>query len=250
MQVNARASGQRSMLRDGRLDTPRTRPKRIRLTAPPGELMIAVHRNASSRYPLLLLAAFAVVWVALGIAPRYRQDWLLENVLVLIAVPLLIAFHARLRFSDVAYTCLFVFLLLHEVGAHFTYSEVPLGSWLGGAGAEGIAISSRNHFDRIVHFLYGVLVTPMAVELLDARAPQRGIWRWLLPWLFVVSHATLFEIVEAAAAGVFGGDLGEAYLGTQGDVWDSQKDSALAAIGASLAVVSCRALTTLRAVRR
>jgi putative membrane protein len=201
--------------------------------------MIAAQRNPSSRYPLVLLAAFAVVWVALGIAPRYRQDWLLENVLVLIAVPLLAVCHARLRFSDSAYTCLFAFLLLHEIGAHFTYSEVPLPVWLTGTGPDGVA-ASRNHFDRIVHFLYGVLITPMAVELLDARAPQRGTWRWLLPWLFVVSHATLFEIVEAAAAGVFGGDLGEAYLGTQGDVWDSQKDSALAAVGAFLAVVCCR----------
>lgn len=202
--------------------------------------MNAVHRNPSPRYPLSLLAAFALVWVALGIAPSYRQDWLLENVLVLFAVPLLVACHARLRFSDTAYTCLFAFLLLHEVGAHFTYSEVPLPFWLTGAGPDGAAAASRNHFDRIVHFLYGVLITPMAVELLDARAPQRGMWRWLLPWLFVVSHATLFEIVEAAAAGVFGGDLGEAYLGTQGDVWDSQKDSALAAIGAALAIVFCR----------
>ena len=80
----------------------------------------------------------------------------------------------------------------------------------------------------------------MAVELLDARAPQRGLWRWLLPWLFVVSHATLFEIVEAAAAGVFGGELGQAYLGMQGDVWDSQKDSALAAAGAALSVTFLR----------
>ena len=86
----------------------------------------------------------------------------------------------------------------------------------------------------------GVDAAEVALELLDARAPQRGLWRWLLPWLFVVSHATVFEIVEAAAAGVFGGDLGEAYLGTQGDVWDSQKDSALAAVGALLAVVFCR----------
>lgn len=202
--------------------------------------MNAVHRNTSSRYPRLLLSAFAVAWVALAIAPSYRQDWLLENVLVLIAVPLLVACHTRLRFSDTAYTGLFVFLLLHEVGAHFTYSEVPWRHWLSGSAADGTLALSRNHFDRMVHFLYGLLITPMAVELLDARAPQRGMWRWLLPWLFVVSHATLFEIVEATAAVVFGGDLGEAYLGTQGDVWDSQKDSALAAVGAALAVVLCR----------
>lgn len=202
--------------------------------------MNALPGNTSSRYPLLLLTVFALVWVALAIAPSYRQDWLLENVLVLIAVPLLVACHGRLPFSNTAYTGLFVFLVLHEIGAHYTYSEVPLPSWMAGSSADGIAAASRNHFDRIVHFLYGLLITPMAVELLDARAPQRGMWRWLLPWFFVVSHATLFEIVEAAAAGIFGGDLGQAYVGMQGDVWDAQKDSALAAVGAALAVVFAR----------
>ncbi|MCQ4163549.1 DUF2238 domain-containing protein [Tahibacter harae] len=202
--------------------------------------MNASIRQIPSRYPLLLLGVFVAVWIALGIAPRYRQDWLLENVLVLIAVPLLILGHRRLRFSDATCTCLFVFLLLHEIGAHYTYSEVPLPAWLDGALQQVMLTPSRNHFDRLVHFLYGVLITPLAVELLDARAPQQGIWRWLLPWLFVVSHATLFEIVEAAAAGAFGGDLGQAYLGMQGDIWDSQKDSALAAAGAALSVVFLR----------
>ncbi len=202
--------------------------------------MKVVHRDTSSRPALVLLVVFAIVWVLLALAPRYRQDWLLENVLVIVALPLLVAGHARLRFSNVAYSCLFVFLLLHEVGAHFTYSEVPLPSWFAGAAADGALAAPRNHFDRLVHFLYGLLIMPMAVELLDARAPQRGLWRWLLPWLFVVSHATLFEIVEAAAAGVFGGDLGQAYLGMQGDVWDSQKDSALAAAGAAIAVAFLR----------
>ncbi|MDX2301052.1 MAG: DUF2238 domain-containing protein, partial [Xanthomonadaceae bacterium] len=92
-----------------------------------------------------------------------------------------------------------------------------------------------------VHGLYGLLVTPTAIELLDARAPQRGMWRWLLPWLFMVSHGAIYEMVEALAALLFGGDLGQAYLGTQGDVWDAQKDAAMAALGAALAVLWCRA---------
>lgn len=100
---------------------------------------------------------------------------------------------------------------------------------------------TRNHYARFVHLLYGLWVTPAAVELLDARAPQTRSWRWWLPWFFVVSHATLFETREAVAAVVFGGDLGQAYLGTQGDVWDSHKDSALAALGAAVALVHCRA---------
>lgn len=87
---------------------------------------------------------------------------------------------------------------------------------------------------------FAVWWTVLAIELLDARAPQRGPWRWLVPLLFVVSHATLYELMEWGAAMVFSGGLGEAYLGTQGDAWDAQKDAALAALGAVVAVPAWR----------
>lgn len=192
-----------------------------------------------ARYPLLLLAAFAVWWALLAIAPWYRQDWLLENLLVFVAVPLLAWSYPRLRLSDASYTCLFVFLSLHAVGAHYTYAEVPYDRWaqaLTGHTVSDALGLQRNHFDRLVHFLYGLLVTPAAIELLDARAPQRGPWRWLVPLLFMVSHSTIYELVEWGAATVFGGELGQAYLGTQGDLWDAQKDSALAGLGTLIAV--------------
>ena len=197
----------------------------------------------SARYPLLLLAAYAGWWGMLAIAPWYRQDWLLENLLVFVAVPLLVWSYPRLRLSDTAYTCLFAFLSLHAVGAHYTYSDVPYDGWAqaltGHTVSEALGLQ-RNHFDRLVHFLYGLLVTPAAIELLDARAPQRGVWRWLVPLLFMVSHSTIYELVEWGAAAVFGGDLGQAYLGTQGDIWDAQKDAALAAAGAGIGVVAVR----------
>lgn len=197
----------------------------------------------SARYPALLLAAFAGWWMALAIAPWYRQDWLLENLLVFAAVPLLAWSYPRLRLSDTAYTLLFVFLVLHELGAHYTYSAVPYDRWAqaltGHTVSEALGLQ-RNYFDRLLHFLYGLLVTPAAIEVLDARAPQRGPWRWLVPLLFMISHSTIYELVEWSAASVFGGDLGQAYLGTQGDVWDAQKDSALAAFGAAAAVTACR----------
>jgi putative membrane protein len=201
-------------------------------------------RTPRSPFPAALLGAFVAVWIALAIAPWYRADWLLENVLVFVIVPGLVLAHRRLPFSNCAYGCLFAFFVLHQLGAHYTYAEVPYDHWIevltGRTLSDQLGLE-RNHYDRLVHFLYGLLVTPAAMELLDARAPQRGPWRWWLPWFFVVSHATLFEIVEAAAAVVFGGDLGEAYLGTQGDGWDSQKDSALAALGAAITVIVLRA---------
>jgi len=199
--------------------------------------------GASGRYPLLLLAVFLVWWLILAVAPVYRHDWLLENLLVFIAIPLLMLTYGRLRLSNTAYTLLFVFFMLHELGAHYTYSEVPYDSWaqaLSGHTLSEVFGLERNHYDRAVHFLYGLLITPAAIELLDARAPQRGIWRWLVPLLFMVSHSTVYELVEWGAAEIFGGDLGQAYLGTQGDVWDGQKDSALAALGALVSVIWCR----------
>lgn len=203
------------------------------------------HAHASAHYPLALLVSFLLWWTVLAIHPLYRQDWLLENLLVFIAVPLLVGTYCSLRLSNTAYTLLWFFFMLHEVGAHYTYSEVPYDRWFAamtGSGPNDTVGISRNHFDRFVHFLYGLLVTPAAVQLLDARAPQKGVWRWLVPLLFMVSHATIYEMIEWAAAVGFGGDLGQAYLGTQGDVWDSQKDSAMAAIGALIAVLLCRAV--------
>lgn len=204
---------------------------------------IATPVSRPATYPAVLLTAFLAAWVALAIAPLYRADWLLENVLVFVVVPWLAIARRSLPFSNRAYTCLFVFLLLHQLGAHYTYASVPYDEWaqrLLGKRVNDALGFDRNHYDRLVHFLYGLLVTPACVELLDARAPQAGIWRWWVPWFFVVSHATVFEIIEAIAAVVFGGDLGQAYLGTQGDVWDSQKDSALAALGAAITLFALR----------
>lgn len=199
--------------------------------------------KASARCPLALLGTFALWWLLLAIRPSYREDWLLENLLVFAAMPLLIWSYPRLRLSNTAYALLFVFFALHAVGAHYTYAEVPYDRWAkaltGHTVSEALGLD-RNHYDRLVHFSYGLLATPAAIEVLDARAPQRGPWRWLVPLLFMVSHSTIYEMIEWAAAAVFGGDLGQAYLGTQGDVWDAQKDSAMAGLGALIAVAICR----------
>lgn len=206
----------------------------------------------SPRYPLSLLVLFTLWWGLLAIAPSYRQDWWLENLLVLVAIPWLVWAYPRLRLSNTAYTLLFLFFVLHATGAHYTYAEVPYDYWA--RELTGHTISEffgfhRNHFDRLVHFAYGLLVTPAAIELLDSRAPQRGVWRWLVPLLFMLSQSTIYELIEWLAAETFGGDLGQAYLGTQGDVWDAQKDSAMAALGALIAVFWCRRTRKVRSVQ-
>jgi putative membrane protein len=202
-----------------------------------------------ARFPLLLLAGFIVVFVTLGIASKYRQDWLLENVLVVITVPALVIAWRNLRFSNAAYACLFVFFVLHEIGAHYTYSEVPYDAWavaLTGHSVDAALGFERNHYDRLVHFLYGVLLMPATVELFRAKAPPRGVWIVLMPVFFIMSHSVLYEMIEWLAAEAFGGDLGQAYLGTQGDIWDAQKDMALATAGALLARLAMLAIDVRR----
>lgn len=204
---------------------------------------------AEARFPLRLLAGFVVVFVALGIAPKYREDWLLENVLVALAVPALVLAWRSLRFSNTAYACLFIFFVLHEVGAHYTYSEVPYDAWSvawTGHSLDAALGFERNHYDRLVHFLYGLLLMPATVELFRAKAPPRGVWIVLMPVFFIMSHSVLYEMVEWMAAELFGGDLGQAYLGTQGDVWDAQKDMALATAGAVLARLAMLAVDARR----
>ena len=192
-----------------------------------------------SRYPAVLLAVFAGWWLLLGIAPLYREDWFLENVLVLVAIPVLVRGHRTLPLSRRAYTGLFVFLMLHEVGAHYTYSLVPYDAAahaLAGTSVSGLLGFERNHFDRLMHLLYGILLTPAALDLVDARTAARGGWRPLFAGTFLASHAVAYEVIEWLAAEVFGGDLGTAYLGTQGDGFDAPKDMALAVAGSLLAL--------------
>jgi putative membrane protein len=194
----------------------------------------------SDRYPLSLLLGFIAIFAALAIRPWYRQDWLLENMLVLVAVPTLVLTYRRLCFSNFAYTCLFLFLVLHEIGAHYTYSEVPWREWLATLTGNEVPAAGRNHYDRFVHFTYGLLLMPAVLELVDARMSPKGLWRWLMPLFFLMSHSVIYEMIEWLAAVLFGGDLGVAYLGTQGDEWDAQKDMALATAGAVAGLVLLR----------
>ncbi|SEO31687.1 putative membrane protein [Luteibacter sp. UNC138MFCol5.1] len=192
-------------------------------------------RNGSTQRPYLvaMLTAALVVVAISAWRPWDVQDWLLENALVAVALPLFVRGHARMPFTLLSYGALLLFLCLHEIGAHYTYSEVPYGDWIVPiAPSHGPGTDARNHYDRFVHFCYGLLVIPAAIELFAWRAPARGLWRWILPLTFIMAHSVVYELVEWGAAVTFGGDLGQAYLGSQGDPWDAQKDMALAALGA------------------
>ncbi len=197
------------------------------------------------RFAAVVLTIFLAVFVALAFSPSYREDWLLENVLVFVLVPFFVVTYRRLPLSRISYVSLLVFLVLHEIGAHYTYAEVPYDAAFEailGRGLNELMGWERNHFDRAVHFLYGVLITYPTREIFLRVASARGFWAYLFPLLVVMSSSLLFELIEWAAALAFGGDLGMAYLGTQGDVWDSHKDSGLATLGSLLASVAIAAL--------
>jgi putative membrane protein len=196
---------------------------------------LITHRN----YLLILGTLFGVLWVALAIHPLYRNPWLLENVLVIAGVGLLAVFHRRLLFSRVSYTLIFLFMCLHQVGAHYTYSEVPYDVWfqkLTGRTFNSLVSWERNNFDRAVHFSYGLLLAYPIREIFLRVVNVRGFWGYFLPLDLTMSTSMLYELVEWATAAVFGGDLGQAYLGTQGDEWDAHKDMALASLGAVIAM--------------
>jgi len=204
------------------------------------------------RYVAGLAALFAVFWLVLAIRPRHRADWALENTLVVLVVLVLALAHRRLALSRLSYTLVFVFLSLHAVGAHYTYSEVPYDAWFTALTGRSLNAGlgwQRNNFDRAVHLAYGLLLTYPVRQVVVRLTGLRGFWGYFLPMDLTMSSSASYELIEWAAALVFGGDLSIAYLGAQGDPWDAQKDMSLAAVGAILATAAIVATHRWRAAR-
>jgi putative membrane protein len=197
------------------------------------------------RYFLVLAGLFLLVFAGLAIDPSDRSDWALENALVVPAAVFLFATRRTLPFSRVSYTLVFVFLCLHEVGAHYTYAEVPYDRWfesLTGRSFGSLVGWERNNFDRVVHFSFGLLLAYPIREVFVRVARSKGFWAYYLPLDVTMAFSMAFELIEWAAASIFGGDLGVAYLGTQGDVWDAHKDMLLATLGAIVAMAVTAAI--------
>ena len=188
-----------------------------------------------------IVGAYAVWWLLMAVRPVYPADWLLENLLVVPFVAVLVGTYRRFPLSDLSYGLIALFLALHAVGAHYTYSEVPIGDWA--RDAFGL---SRNHFDRVVHLAYGLLLAyPVREVLLRAVRTRDGVADLLAVGVTLASSA-LYELIEWGVAVVVDPEAGAAYLGAQGDPWDAQKDMALAGLGAVVAMV----VTAARRARR
>ena len=180
--------------------------------------------------PRALLAAGALALVVSGVAPHDRLTWTLEVAPILIAGAVLVATARRFPLTPLAYRLIFVHALILMLGGHYTYAEVPLGDWV----ADTLGLS-RNPYDRLGHFAQGFVPAIVVREILVRRSPLRpGKWLLFLVLCVGLAISAAYELFEWWTA-VIGGESAEAFLGTQGDQWDTQWDMFMALVGAATA---------------
>lgn len=185
-----------------------------------------------TRYQKILIGVFILVWLWAAWQPLYRHDWLLENYLVFIFVPLILLAGRYFRLSNVSYTLITLFMIFHVIGSHYTYAQVPFGytlqQWFG---------ADRNMYDRLVHFSFGFLLAYPIREVFMRRAGAKGFWSYYFPFDLTLAFSAAYEIIEWLTAANVDPQAGLAFLGAQGDVWDAQKDMLMAGIGALAAML-------------
>ncbi|OEJ69141.1 hypothetical protein BEN30_03295 [Magnetovibrio blakemorei] len=188
----------------------------------------------SYRFELSLLALVAAVMAWSVTGPHDMATWWMEAVPVVFVAPVLILTHGRFPLTPLSYGLIAVHALILLIGAHYTYALVPAGQWL-----QDAFDLSRNHYDRLGHFVQGFVPAIIARELLIRTSPLcPGKWLFALVVLSCLGISAAYELIEWLA-GELSADGASAFLGTQGDEWDTQKDMALAAIGA---IVGCLSL--------
>ena len=192
-----------------------------------------VFSNTRAAWPIVLLISGAAVAVWSAIEPHDRLTWWMEALPALIAGVLLVVTYKRFRFTDIVYGLIFLHAVILLVGAHYTYAQVPAFSWLRDA-----YDLSRNHYDRVGHFAQGFVPAMVARELLLRTSPlRRGGWLFAIIVMSCLGISAAYELIEWIAAEV-SGEAATAFLGTQGDDWDTQKDMALALVGAFTALLA------------
>ncbi len=177
----------------------------------------------------IYLVIFAICWVVTYINTTDMANWWTENALTILFLVGITTTYRKFKFSDLSYSFIFVYILLHIYGAEYTYAENPFGYWLKDA-----LHLERNQYDRIVHFSFGfMLAYPMRDYFKNWF--QWPVWVcWVLPCEITLSFSGMYELIEWGVADIFFPAQGHAYLGSQGDVWDAQKDMGLAFLGAVL----------------
>lgn len=185
---------------------------------------------------LILLACLTAALVVSGINPYDRLTWLLEIFPILIGIPVVLAVYPRFQFTPLACWLIFIHCLILMLGGHYTYARVPLGYWM-----QELLNLSRNHYDRLGHLAQGFVPAMLTREILIRKSPLRpGAWLFFLVTSVCLAISAFYEFIEWWAA-IIGGESAESFLGTQGDVWDTQWDMFLAFVGAIIAqlLLSC-----------
>jgi putative membrane protein len=179
---------------------------------------------------MLLMLVPVYIWSA--IAPADRYTWFLEMIPIPLALLVLASTCRRFRLTDLSYTLILLHAVILLVGAHYTYAKVPLFDWLKDA-----LDLSRNHYDRVGHLTQGFVPAILAREILIRTSPLRKS-RWLVPLIIAVCLAisAVYELFEWGVAEL-SGTAAEAFLGTQGDVWDTQKDMAFCLVGSAASLI-------------
>jgi putative membrane protein len=199
----------------------------------------------SNRLLHRLCVAFLIVFAVSAFRPVMVEDWWLENLLVFAFVGLLIATYRVLPLSELSYLLIFFYLCLHEWGAHHRYANVPIGEWM-----RAIFHTTRNDYDRVVHFTFGLLMAYPEREMLMRKAKLRGFWSLWIPVVFSLGLGAGYEILEAVVAVVAGPDAGDAFLGLQGDPWDTHKDMFMGFAGSVVTMSVTGIMVQVRARRQ
>jgi len=172
-------------------------------------------------------------------------DWALENGTAAIILIFIFGTYRKFAFSDLSYLLMLIYLGIHEFGAHYKYSDVPVGEWL-----KPILHTARNHYDRIAHFSFGFLLAYPMREICIRVLRVRGNWQYYLPVECTLAFSAVYEILEAFMANILTPERGEEFVGMQGDPWDSQEDMFVAGLGAVIGVLIIAAIVKRRRARK
>jgi putative membrane protein len=192
-------------------------------------------------YLYSLLIPFGIFWLVLAIRPYDRMVWAAENLLTVATIIALVSTYPSWPLSDLSYSLIVAFLVLHTIGGHYTYVRVPydeITDAIVGVRPTKVFGWVRNHYDRVVHSAYGLLVAYPLYELLESYAQPLGSWSYVLSPALIMATSMIFEVLEWWMTELLGGGQGAAYIGAQGDEWDAQKDMGLAALGSVIAMMA------------
>lgn len=184
-----------------------------------------------NRFLQILIIIYAGIWTWLAVSPYSRYDWVLENLLIWAALIGLVSTYKLFSFSNLSYTWIVLFLLLHTVGAHYSYNENVVDRWM-----KLILHIERDPYDRLVHFSFGLLLAYPIREAMQAWTQLGRKWLYVMTCIIVLAMGAFYELIEMWVAFIVAPEIGTLFLGTQGDPWDTHHDMELALYGSVIAM--------------